>query len=297
MVKNVVIGANSYLARNFIFKLVNYYNNSEFKLYGKDDIQIDGFGNYTKVDILNKEDVKHINLDCKYIYMFVGKTGSADGFINYIDSININQIALLNLLDQYVKQKSNAKIIFLSSRLLYDDYKGKQNEKFNSNLKTIYAVNKYACEQYLKIYNRVFNVKYIVLRVCIPYGTLIEGASSYGTCDFMIKKASNKENITLYGDGSQRRTFTYIGDVADIIYNSAINDKCINDIYNIGGEDLSLYEVAILIAQKFGVNIECVKFPDIESKIESGDTVFDSSKLDSIIGDLHNIKFKNWINE
>ena len=295
MVDNVIVGANSYIARNFIYKLVNSYNCDSYKLYGKDESQIDGFNNYEIVNILDRNDVKKLDLDCKYIYMFVGKTGSADGFESYFDSIMINQVSLLNLLDQYVKQQSKAKIVFLSTRLMYDDYKGMQKENFKSNLKSIYSVNKYACEQYLKIYSNVFGIKYVILRLCIPYGTLVNGAMSYGTCGFMLNKAKNNENITIYGDGSQRRTFTYIGDVADIIYNTALNDRCTNDVYNIGGEDYSLYDVASMIATKFKVGVDKIKFPEIERKIESGDTVFDSEKLDSIIGNLHNIKFKDWI--
>ena len=295
MVENVIIGANSYIARNFIYKLVNDYNCTNFALYGKDDCQVDGFGNYNKVNILDKNDVKNINLNCKYIYYFVGKTGSADGFNNYIDSIDINQIALLNILDQYVKQKSNAKIMFLSTRLIYGDYDGVQEEDFKFDLKSIYAVNKFACEKYLMIYQKVFNVKYVILRLCIPYGSLINGASSYGTCGFMLKKAQKKENIAIYGDGNQRRTFTYIGDVSDIIYNTVINNNCVNDIYNIGGEDYSLIDVAQMIAKKYKVFVENIPFPEIESKIESGNTVFDSKKLDNIIGNLHKNKISDWI--
>lgn len=296
MIECVVLGANSYIARNFVYKLINSYNCTSYKLYGKDDGQLDGFAPYQKVNILNKDDVKNIDLNCKYIFMFVGKTGSADGFENYIDSININQIALLNILNQYVKQKSQAKIIFLSTRLIYGNSSELYKEDFVPVLKSIYAVNKYACEKYLNIYSKVFDVNYVVLRLCIPYGTLINGASSYGTCGFMLKKAMNNENITIYGDGSQRRTFTYIGDVSDIIYNAALNVKCINDIYNIGGEDYSINDVAKLIANKYNVKVDYMPFPEIEKRIESGDTVFDSEKLDSIIGNLHMNKFSNWVN-
>lgn len=295
MVDNVIIGANSYIARNFIYQMINKYKCNNFLLYGKEDYQLDGFINYHKVNILEKADTNNINLDCNNIYMFVGKTGTIDSFKNYVDFININQISLLNLLDQYIKQNSKAKLIFLSTRLLYDDYKGLQKEEFNSNLKSIYAVSKFACEQYLQIYSKVFNVKYVILRLCVPYGSLIEGAESYGTCGFITKKAQNNENITIYGDGSQRRTFTYIGDIADILYRVGTNKVCINDIYNIGGESYSLNDVAMMIANYYGVNIDYIPFPEIEKKIESGDTVFDSQKLDSIIGNLHKSEIKNWI--
>ena len=296
MVDNVIIGANSYIARNFTNRLIKYYSNKSFLLYGKEDCQVDGFDNYEKINILDKNSLDNLDLNCKNIFMFVGKTGSAVGFEKYDEFIDVNQRSLLNLLDRYVKCKSNAKIVFLSTRLIYGDKDGFHIETELPDLKSVYAVNKFACEQYLKIYNNVFGVKYVVLRLCIPYGSIIKGAGSYGTCGFMFKKAVNGEDITLFGNGNQKRTFTHIEDLTDILYNVAYNDNCINDIYNIGGERFSLLEVASFIADKYNVEVKHIDFPIIESKIESGDTVFDSSKLDSVIGNYYKHKFIDWLN-
>ena len=61
-------------------------------------------------------------------------------------------------------------------------------------------------------------------------------------------------------------------------------EECVNDVYNIGGEDLSLKEMADMVAAKYGVKVIPVPWPELALKIESGDTVFDSSKLEKIIG-------------
>ena len=296
MIKNVIIGANSYLARNFIYKLNNDYKDLDYRLYGKEKEHKDKCDNYNCIDILNKESFHHVNLDCKYIYMFVGKTGSAIGFDKYEEFINVNQISLLNLLNEYRIQNSKAKIIFLSTRLVYSGLSGPQKENAPYDFKTVYAINKFACEYYLRQFSNVFGVNYIVLRLCLPYGTLVEGAESYGTCEFMLNKSKRNEDITIFGEGLQKRTLTYIGDFCDILYNAATNDRCMNDIYNIGGEEYSIYDIAKIIAEKYNVSIKNVPFPEIEKKIESGDTVFDSEKLDSIIGNFHKSKFIDWIN-
>ena len=296
MVKNVIVGANSYLARNFIYQLNNKYFESEYKLYGKEDNHCDGLDNYFKIDIFEKNSLNSIDLDCKNIFMFVGKTGALSGFDEYEEFIKINQISLLNLLNEYRIQKSHAKIIFISTRLVYSGLKGPQKENAPFDFKTVYAINKFACETYLKQFSKVFGVRFIVLRLCVPYGTFIKGATSYGTLEFLLNKAKRNENIELFGDGSQRRTITYIGDFCDILYNAANNDCCINDVYNVGGEDYSLYEMAKIIAEKYGVSVDHVSFPEYAEKIESGDTVFDSEKLDSIIGNFHKKKFIDWIN-
>lgn len=292
MRKIAIIGANSFIARNFIYGLSK--KKYDLFLYDCADEHADGCSNYSKIDILNLSSVETIDFNCDLIYFFVGKTGSANGFTAYSDFIDINEKALLNLLNAYVKAGSNAKILFPSTRLVYKGKVGKLDEDSEKEFKTVYAMNKFACESYLKQYNNVFGVPYCIVRICVPYGTLIEGASSYGTAEFMMKNATSNKNITLYGDGSARRTLTYMGDLCEILENIGTSEKCVNDIYNIGGEDYSLYEMAKLIANRFGVKIEFVPYPDIAEKIESGNTVFDDTKLKKVLDVKYKMKFSKW---
>lgn len=295
MKKIAVIGANSYIARNVVYVLNQTPGEYDIKLYDYSETQVDGLPNYTSIKVLSKESVKDIDFDCDVVFMFVGKTGSAKGFTDYDTFIDINERALLNVLNEYVAQKSKAKIIFPSTRLVYKGKNGKLKEDAEKEFKTMYAINKFACEQYLEIFHNVYNVQYCIFRICVPYGTLIPNASSYGTAEFMLSKATKGENITLYGDGSVRRTLTYIGDLCDILIVGALSDKCINEVFNIGGEDYSLKEMAELIAAKYGVGIDYTPWPKVAEKIESGDTVFDDEKLAQTGVALVKTSFARWI--
>ncbi len=295
MKKITIIGANSYIARNLIHILKT--EDCELKLYDYAENHFDRENNYTHINILDCESVSKIDFQCDIIFMFVGKTGSVNGFDEYDAFIDINERALLNVLNEYRKSKSTAKIIFPSTRLVYKGKSGLLKENAEKEFKTIYAINKYACEQYLEQFHKVYNVNYCIFRICIPYGTVIRNASSYGTAEFMLSKAANGENISLYGDGTMRRTLIYIEDLCNILIKGAFCDKCINDVYNIGGENYSLKEMAELIAEKYGVNVDYVPWPEIALKIESGDTVFDDSKLQEIIKFQYKRKFANWCKE
>ena len=293
----VVIGANSYIARNMVYMIQHYHNKDELKLYDYHEKQTYGFGAYTQINILDKDSVKQIDMNCDIIFMFVGKTGSANGFDEYDTFIDINERSLLNVLNEYRRQQSKARIIFPSTRLVYSGLKGPQKEDAPKEAKTIYAINKIACEKYLEMYHRVYDVQYSICRICIPYGTLIPGASSYGTAEFFLGKAKKGEAITLYGDGTQRRTLTYMGDLCKNLYEVAISPDCKNDIYNIGGEDYSLLEMAKLIGQAYSVEICFIPWPEVALKIESGDTVFDSTKLESKITYRNQMTFAEWCKE
>lgn len=297
MTKITILGANSYIARNVIRVLRKNYSEYLLKLYDYAEKQIDGEKNYTSINILNPDTLKKVDFDCDVIFMFIGKTGSVDGFDGFNTFIDINEKALLNLISGYRTAHSSAKIIFPSTRLVYKGNDITLKEDAEKEFKTIYAMNKYACEKYLEQYHKVFGLQYCIFRICVPYGTLIRGASSYGTAEFMVSKAVKGKNISIYGDGSVRRSLIYMEDLCNVLIKGGLSSQCCNDVYNIGGENYSLKEMAELVALKYNVGIDYVAYPEVAQKIESGSTVFDDNKLNQIIPMNYNGRFWNWIND
>ncbi len=293
----IIIGANSYIARN----LIHFINqNEEMKiigLYDFSDKQIDDEIPYSKINIKSKDSVSLINMNCDIIYMFIGKTGSANGFTDYETFIDINELALLNVISEYINQKSKAKIVFPSTRLIYKGQDFPLTEGAEKEFKTIYALNKFACENYLRQYHEIYGINYCILRICVPYGTMIESASSYGTAEFMLNKAINGEDIVLYGDGHQRRTLINMKDLCNIFYLAGLSENCINDVFNVGGEDYSLKEMAELLAKKYKVKISFIDWPEIAKKIESGSTIFNDEKLKNKLGNVIKYSFSEWVKE
>lgn len=112
----------------------------------------------------------------------------------------------------------------------------------------------------------------------------------------MLGKAMNGEAITLFGDGSQKRTFTHVGDICRSILDTAFSENTNNQTYNIGGETLSLNQVASMIAQKYGVEVLYKEWSALDLAIESGDTIFDSSKLDALLPTPRRYRFQDWLN-
>ena len=294
MKKIAIIGANSYIARNVILYLKLHYTEYKLYLYDCGEVQLDGEPNYYQIDILDSNSVKKIDFSCEYIYMFIGKTGTTAGFEDYNTFIDINEKALLNVLNEYIHSNSLAKIIFPSTRLLYKGKEEMLSEDDEKEFKTIYAINKYSCENYLKLYNLIYNVQYLTFRICVPYGSLIANASSYGTAGFMLGKAVKGENIILYGDGNVRRTLTYMEDLCKVLVEGGLSEVLVNDTYNIGGEDYSLKEMAQIIADKYNISIDFVEYPKIAELIESGSTVFNDSKMQSIYPVEYKGNFKKW---
>lgn len=295
-IKNsIVFGANGYLGRhlcNFLKK-----ENIDFIPIDIMPASIDSYSNYKQVDIINKNLLLDLDFNVDIIFVFSALTGTNIGFEKYDNFITINEIGLLNILDYHKESNSKARIVFPSTRLVYKGEKDtKLDETSEKEAKTIYAQNKLSCESYLKIYQNMFNIDYTVFRICVPYGNIFDENYSYGTLSFFINKAKNKENIVLFGTGEQKRTFTHVEDIIRIIFKTISEESTKNEIYNIGSNDnLSLLEIANLIASKNGVKVEFVDWSESSLKLESGDTVFSDEKLKSEIELIYNNSIKLWI--
>lgn len=282
MKKVSIIGSNSFIARNLITYLEQFKNDYKLFLYdfGEDDIH----ENYRKVDFSDKESVNKINFDVDVIFIFIGRTGGVQGFDEYSSFIEINEIFFLNILKCYCEQECRPRIIYPGSRLVFEDSDDVISENSAFQPKSIYAVTKVACENYLKIYKEAFGLDYVVLRICTPYGTLIDSKGNYGTFEIFWNQALKDKKITVFGDGNQRKTFTQMVDICEA-YKRLIDANSIKyESYNLGGQALSINDVVNEIAKEANVEIEHVPWPDIYKVSDGGSVVFDSSRFDSEFG-------------
>ena len=189
----------------------------------------------------------------------------------------------MNLLDVIRKSEYRPKIIFPSTRLVYKGYDKPLKEEDEKESKTIYAANKLACEGYLQAYRDSFDIPYTVFRICIPYGNLLSTDYSFGTVGFFIKQAKAGKDITLYGGGTIKRTFTHMEDLCYQIVEGTMKKESDGQIYNVGGETLSLKQAAEIVASKFGTKVVNVPWPERDLRIESDHTYFNDTKIQSLL--------------
>lgn len=278
MKKIAIVGGNGYIGKHLVFFLKQYGICPKIydMLYNEDS-------NYKKVDITNPDSVSEIDFNVDYIFMFAGLTGTYVGFDKYQLYNSINEIGLLNLLDAIRKSPYRPKIIFPSTRLVYKGIDRPLKEADEKEAKTIYAVNKIACEGLLQAYSASFDIPYTVFRICIPYGNLLSNDYSFGTVGFFINQAKAGNDIPLYGGGATKRTFTHIHDLCYQIIEGAFNPVSNGEIFNVGGETLSLKEAAEIVANKFGTTVVSEPWPERDLRIESNHTYFDDSKIQSLL--------------
>ncbi len=282
--KALVLGSNGYLGRH----LVASARDAGWSVQTS-DIQTtawDGDSGYHACDVRLPDQIVNLDFDVDLVFMFTGLSGTIAGFERFNDYIDINEKGLVGVLEHLRSLPRMPKIIFPSRRLVYKGARGKRlREEDEKESLTIYAVNNRAAENYLELYQRVFGLRYAIFRVCVPYGNRFDQSYSYGTVGFFLRNALAGRDITLYGDGSQRRTFSHVDDICSQLISAAPLITSDGHAYNIaGGDDLSLHDSASLIARRYGVRVGSSPWPPLDYSIESGDTVFDTEKITALTG-------------
>ena len=174
------------------------------------------------------------------------------------------------------------RIVFPSSRLVYDGGSAVDESSLRRS-RSVYAATKVACEELLSAYHDRFGQSYVVLRICVPFGDISDSGYSYGTIGFFMSNVREGKPITVYGDGSCRKTYTSIDDVCDISAR-CIDASVPSGVYNVGGHEYTLKEVAEMICARTGATWVSVPFPESARRVEMGNIAMDSAKLDAVIG-------------
>jgi UDP-glucose 4-epimerase len=293
-----VFGANGYIGRHLV-RYISQNRQTEINCFDtQENFNGDQAVNYSKVDITEPSQLSACGDDLDVIYFFSGITGTDISFEKYELFIRVNELGLLNLLNRYKSCSKKPKIIFPGTRLVY---RGKPDqplaEDAEKEFKTIYASSKYNGELYLQMYRNLYGFDYTVFRICVPYAHVAEGKFSYGTISFFLDKARSNQPISLFGDGSLKRTFTHVLDICRQVVEVSEMPESNGEVYNVAGETFSLHEIARLVASKYKVDVTFNDWPEKAWKLESGDTIFDDKKISRMIDPVLKYSFSDWLNE
>jgi|TARA_B100000315_G_scaffold193375_1_gene183883 UDP-glucuronate decarboxylase len=138
-------------------------------------------------------------------------------------------------------RKFDSKIIITSTSEVYGDpriiptpetYWGNVNP---IGVRSCYDEGKRYGEALIVAYQRQYGIKTVILRIHNTYGPRLRAKGTYGRAvSRFINQALNNQDITVYGDGKQTRSFAYITDTIKGIIKAATTKKAINETINIG---------------------------------------------------------------
>lgn len=177
-----------------------------------------------------------------YIYHYAATVGVQRTLGNPLSVLS--DISGINNILKLCKSTGVKRIFYSSSSEVYGEpVEVPQNEEATPlNAKLPYAVVKNLGEVFLKTYQKEFGLNYTIFRFFNTYGP---GQSDNFVIPRFIRQALNNEEITIYGDGLQTRSFMYIDDNIRATTNAIKKEKAINNTINIGNDnEMAVKELA-----------------------------------------------------
>jgi len=150
-------------------------------------------------------------------------------------------------------KRTGAKILQASTSEVYEDPETHpQTEDYWGNVNPIgirscYDEGKRCAETLFMDYHRQHEVKTKIVRIFNTYGPRMHPNDGRVISNFMVQALQNKD-ITIYGDGSQTRSFCYVDDLVDALISMMATDDSVTGPINLGNpSEITIAEVAKMI--------------------------------------------------
>ncbi len=182
-------------------------------------------------------------------------------------TIKTNVLGIINLLELAVK--NNAKLMQFSTSEAYGNpLEHPQTERYFGNVNPIgirscYDEGKRCAETLCFDYMREYGARIKVIRIFNTYGPNMSMDDGRVVSNFIVQ-ALNGENITIYGDGSQTRSFCYVDDLVEGIVRVMATGDEVHGPVNLGNpEEFTIKELADMVVSMIDTDsrIEYVELP------------------------------------
>ncbi len=220
----------------------------------------------------------------KFDYVYHLAAYAAEGLSHFIKRFNYtnNVLGSVNLINQSVLHKVKC-FVFTSSIAVYGKGQLPMREDMVPMPEDSYGIAKYSVEMDLKATHEMFGLNYVIFRPHNVYGEYQNIGDRYrNVVGIFMNQLMQGKPLSVFGDGSQTRAFSYIGDVAPYIANSVNIPAAYNDVFNIGGDiDYSVNELATEV-----MNAMDMKQPlrYLEARNEVLHAYSDHSKMKAVFG-------------
>lgn len=189
---------------------------------------------------------------------------SPRSYLSYpIETLLVNSYGTYNLLE--LARKNNARFLFTSTSEAYGDPDvSPQNEEYNGNvnpngIRSVYDEAKRFGEAMTFGYLRKFDLNARIIRIFNTFGPLMQKDDGRVVSNF-INQALAHENITLYGDGKQTRSFCYVDDMVEGIVRAMFMDRTKGQVINLGNPDeRTVEQLAIMVKDLTHADSEIIR--------------------------------------
>lgn len=239
---------------------------------------------FVKGSVTDEKLIKSLFNEHKFTHVYHLAAYAAEGLSHFIRKFNYenNLIGSINLINAAVNQNVEC-FVFTSSIAVYGAGQTPMTEDMTPLPEDPYGISKLAVEQDLRAAHEMFGLNYVIFRPHNVYGERQNIGDKYrNVIGIFMNQIMQGKPLTIFGDGTQQRAFSYIGDIAPIIAKGGFEPKAQNQIFNIGADvPYTVNDLAKTIAESFGVEADINYLP---ARNEVKVAFSDHSKVKEVLG-------------
>ncbi len=232
--------------------------------------------------ILDKPLLRRIFSEHKIDSVYHLAAYAAEGLSHFIRAFNYenNVVGSMNVLNEAIKAEVKC-FVFTSSIAVYGANQTPMTESLVPAPEDPYGVAKYSVELDLAAAHHMFGMNYVVFRPHNVYGERQHIGDRYrNVIGIFMNQLMSGQPMTIFGDGTQSRAFSYIADVAPIIARAPDLPQAYGQIFNVGADTATtLNELASEVAAAMGKPCEV---QHLEARKEVLHAVADHSKVERV---------------
>ena len=229
------------------------------RLSNIEHLRREGQFEFLQLDINRKVDCGEVN----YVFHFASPASPVDYMVHGIDTLKVGALGTMRALD--IARQNKAKFLLASTSECYGDpLEHPQKETYWGNVnpvgpRGVYDEAKRFAEAMTMAYHRSHGLDTKIVRIFNTYGPRMRVNDGRAVPGFMSQALRN-EDVTVFGDGSQTRSFTYISDLVDGIIRLMLSDT--NDPVNIGNPvEMTIRQIADTIIRMTGATSRIIYKP------------------------------------
>lgn len=222
----------------------------------------------------------------RFEYVYHLAAYAAEGLSHFIKRFNYtnNLIGSVNLINLAVNTGVRV-FVFTSSIAVYGANQLPMTEELTPLPEDPYGIAKLAVENDLKVSHEMFGLDYVVFRPHNVYGTRQNIGDKYrNVIGIFMNRLMQGEDLVIFGDGEQRRAFTYVGDIIPAMARCVNTPAALNQIFNVGADThYSVNELAEVVCRAMDMP---GRVRHVEARNEVKLAYSDHSKLHRLFPDL-----------
>lgn len=238
-------------------------------------------------DILNFDQVSHHVFQKDIIFNCAASTSHPFSMREPWIDLDVNSKGVINLLEAIRRFNRNVRFIHLGTSTQLGKLQYQPADEKHPEFPTdIYSANKSVSEKYVLIYANAYEIQATVVRLSNVFGPRATIHSPEFTFNnYFIGLALQNKDITVFGQGDQKRNVIYIDDVVEaLILTSQTKGIGAETLFAVGDHHYSVAEIAQETVKHLGSgNVKFVKWPKGRKSVEVGDAIISNQKIKKLL--------------